>query len=263
MLINQGELTTRTQLVGLAQKLKHTLSNSLGIHERRRFRGSFSDHAEAIDAVRSGAMAGYDNNEIAQVSFEEMCKVSIWDYPIIYWLGQLLQGQTRLIDAGGHMGTKFRAFTPFLALPAAFDWAILDVPAVVRAGRELAQKEGIKALTFYDRAEDLPESEVLLASGLFQYLDESPSDFLARLKRKPQHFLINKVATREGPDVVTLERFPGAEVPYQVRNRAAFERDIKSAGYFVRDQWIIPSISRHHKAFGHMTSRGYYLELGE
>ena len=249
------------RLKAIARSGRNAVSRALRLEERKRFRGSFASHADALAAIGPRRLAGYDHDELADVSYEEMCKVHLWDYPVIHWLAKVLDGQANLIDAGGHMGTKFRAFARFIDLPDSFDWAVLDVPAIVRAGRDRASRDGLNSLSFHDETATLPTSDVLLASGLFQYLDASPSQFIAGLPRMPRHFIINKVATREGESVVTLERFPQAEVPYQVRSRVDFEADLASAGYVIRDQWDIPSYSRHHAAFGFATSRGYYAEL--
>ena len=159
------------------------------------------------------------------------------------------------------MGTKYRAFRTHLNLPANFDWAIYDVPAIVRAGRARAERDGLAGLSFYDRLEDAPASDVLLASGLLQYLDIPFAALIERLRQRPRHVLLNKVATREGPTIVTLEDFDTAEVPYQVRNRAEFLATLDQLGYDIVDQWVIPSLSREHPAFGKSTSRGFYARL--
>jgi hypothetical protein len=73
--------------------------------------------------------------------------------------------------------------------------------------------------------------------------------------------VLNKVATREGPTIVTLEDFDTAEVPYQVRDHAAFVASIEALGYVIEDSWVIPDLSRTHPAFGVSTSRGFYARL--
>jgi len=222
------------------------------------FRGAFSTYDEAMAAVRPGALAGYDHDEVADISFEKMCEVQLWDYPVLYWLDRLLPGAASLVDAGGHIGTKYRAFRPYLRLSEAFDWAVYDVPAIVRAGRVRAQRDGLRQLSFHDQLEKTPASDVLLASGLLQYLDIPFAELVTRLPAKPTHILLNKVATREGPTVVTLEDFSTAEVPYQVRDHNAFVASLDALGYDIVDQWTIPSLSRENVAFGVSVSRGFY-----
>lgn len=247
---------------GLSAKLKGAVRRVRRlIDPPRDFRGAFASHGEALAAVPKTALAGYDHDEVADVAFELMCQLRVWDYPILFWLERLLPAQQNLIDAGGHMGTKFRAFRHHLTLPADFDWAIYDVPAIVRAGRARAARDGLTGMSFHDSLEHTPPSDVLLCSGLLQYLDIPFSTFLQRLPRKPRHLLLNKVATHEKPSVFTLEAFPTGEVPYQIRNEAEFVASLSAAGYRIVDGWDIPSLSHASKAFGVSTSRGYYATL--
>lgn len=226
-----------------------------------RFRGAFASYAEAMAAVRPGALAGYDHAEIADVSFEKMCQRALWDYPIMFWLARVTPDATCLVDAGGHMGTKFRAFARELSLPEEFEWVVYDVPEIARAGRERAARDGLSGLTFYDRLEDTPPADVLLCSGLLQYIDIPFAALLQRLPKLPRHLLLNKVATREGPTIVTLEEFGMAEVPYQVRDHAEFLQTLAAQGYVIEDTWTIPTLSHTHPAFGASTSQGFYARL--
>ena len=77
--------------------------------------------------------------------------------------------------------------------------------------------EPLKNLGFmaYGRA---PSADVLLGSGLRPYPREPFEALAFRLSSRPRHILLNKVVTRDGPTVVTLENFGVAEVPYQIRN---------------------------------------------
>lgn len=229
--------------------------------ESSRFRGSFKSHAEAIASVRPGSLAGYNHSDIADVSFDKMCQRELWDYPVMYWLERLLPLTNCIVDAGGHMGTKYRAFRSHLRLPENFEWAVYDMPAIARAGRDRAQREGLTGLSFFDRLEDTPPTDVLLASGLLQYLDIELSELLRKLPAMPKHLILNKVATRDEAAIFTLEDFGTAEVPYQVRNLSEFLQSMADLGYDIEDTWNIPSLSHVHAAFGRSISRGFYARL--
>lgn len=229
----------------------------------RRFRGRFATFADAMAGVRPGLLAGYDNDAVSEVAYADMCRLELWDYPVLFWLDRLVGQASGLLDIGGHMGTKYRAFSPRLHLPAGFDWAVHDVPAIVRAGRARALREGLRGISFHDRLEQAPATGIVLASGLLQYLDEPFARLVDRLPERPRHVILNKVATREGPTVVTLEQFPGAEVPYIVRDHAGFTASLAAMGYAIRDSWTIAQLSHAHSAFGVSTSRGFYLERSD
>lgn len=227
------------------------------------FVGAHPDHASALAAVPPGALAGYDNDAVVEVAFASMCTVKVWDYPVILWLDRLKRPGLRLLDAGGHMGTKHIAFAPLLDV-AAFQWTVYDLPAIVRAARARQAAGRLPdALRFESDLAAVGGVDMLLASGLLQYLDVPFAAFLDRLQGKPAHIVLNKVATREGTSVTTLEKIGAARVPYQIRDRAGFEAEIARAGYTIRDQWEIPSLSHiiaTHPALGPSTSRGYVLE---
>lgn len=99
-----------------------------------RFRGAYLSYQEAFSAVPAEKLAGYDHTSLADVRFDAMCKIAAWDYPVLFWLQRLLPRAARVLDAGGHMGTKFRAFQNNLALGPPLEWIVCDVPAIVAAG---------------------------------------------------------------------------------------------------------------------------------
>ena len=155
---------------------------------------------------------------------------------MLYWLEQLAPQVSRIVDAGGHMGTKFRAFRNHLKLRPGCEWIVYDVPAIVKAGRERAEKDGLTGLSFTDDLASVQQVEIFLASGLLQYLDIPFPELIGKLQEKPRHILINKLAVRDGETVVTLENFGKALVPYQVRARKPFFDDIEKMGYRVVDR---------------------------
>ncbi|OAF13673.1 methyltransferase, TIGR04325 family [Bradyrhizobium centrolobii] len=229
-----------------------------------RHRGAYASFSEAVAAVRPGALVGYDNDEVVMHSFEYMSEFKLEDYPVLFWLNRLAPAANVILDAGGHLGTKYRAFGPYLELNAKVNWIIYDLPAIVRVGRQYVDEGKLRGPTFIDDLSHAPVPDVLLASGLLQYLDVPFDVFLKKLPALPRHLLLNKVQTREGPTVVTLENFGCAEIPYQIRNRTEFLATLGKLGYDVIDEWSIPSLSRTiqtHPHLGRSASCGYYARL--
>ncbi len=263
----------RSVLKGAAQTAAHGFSPLRLVRGRltylspfpRRFTGAYTSYDAAMAAARRRTMAGYDHEEIASVAFAKMCQVTPWDYPVLFWLRSLLPEIAGLVDAGGHMGTKYRAFRPLLQLDASFRWTVYDLPAIVRAGQGLAEKEGLTGLHFIERIEDAGATPLFLGSGLMQYLDMPLSALLTRLPSLPPHLILNKVALRKGEGVVTLERIGRSYVPYQMRNEAEFIGDIARLGYIQVDRWSIPSLSHAidtHPELGRSESAGFYFRRG-
>ena len=233
---------------------------------RPSFFEAYRSYEEALAAVPARSLIGYDHQDIADISFEVMCRVQPWDYPVLFWLERLLPQVSRVVDAGGHMGTKFRAFGKFLPLDDTIEWVVYDLPSIVRAGRVLAERDGLKTLRFSETPEGCPPSELLLASGLLQYLDIPFSQFVARLQQKPKHLVLNKVALREGPTIVTLENIGAAKVPYQVRNREGFMIELAALGYEVVDEWTNTALSHRivtRPDLGESSNTGFYLRMGD
>ncbi|MGQ0581264.1 MAG: methyltransferase, TIGR04325 family [Reyranella sp.] len=247
--------------------LKHAALMVLGRfralrRENVRFRGAFASFDDAVVHVRPGLLAGYDHDRVTSVSREVMQQVPLWDYPILYWLKRLAPEITRLVDAGGHIGVKYRGFGPYLELEL-IDWIVYDLPAQVRAGRAEARPQD-RTLSFVERMEDAPAADVLLASGLMPYLNEPLADLVRRMRVLPRYILLNKVVTRDGPTVVTLENFGVAEVPYHIRNAREIPDALESLGYDIIDIWIIDSLAHRiqtHPELGRATYRGYVARL--
>lgn len=228
------------------------------------FRGVYGSFQEAMGSVHTGLLAGYDHESVADVSYERMCQVIFWDWPVLYWLSKLIPVSKCLLDAGGHMGTKYRAFRGHLPLEGSFRWVVYDVPAIVRTGRERAKKDGLDKLEFIDNLKDAPAADVFLGSGLLQYLDIPFGDLLRQLPVMPRHLVLNKVATHDQPTAFTLENLSRAEVPYQIRNHNEFLEELNSLGYEIVDRWLIPYLSHTIRSRGRTVvskSHGVYARL--
>jgi putative methyltransferase (TIGR04325 family) len=194
-----------------------------------------------------------------------MCRVAPWDYPVVFWLERLLYESGCVLDAGGHMGTKYRAFRQYLRLEERkIRWIIYDLPVLVDQGKKRALEEGLNKLEFIDTLSNAPAVDIKLVSGLLQYLDIPFSDLVGQMRSLPQHIIVNKVALREEETIFTLENFGVALVPYQIRNRQVFLNEIHSMGYDIMDEWEIPSLSHvipSRSEAGRSQSAGFYLKL--
>lgn len=230
----------------------------------RRFTGAYASRDEALGSQPAGVMTGYDHDELADVAFARMCEIAPWDYPVMLWLEKLLRPGSVVLDSGGHMGTKFRAFRDILDLDRRCEWIVQDVPRIAAAGRTRALQDGLANLRFVERLEHAGRVDILLASGLLQYLDEPLPQFVRRLRPLPGHAILNKVALRDGPSVVTLERIGPSLVPYQIRDERQFLSQLDQLGYDVLDRWSIPSLSHvieTHPELGASRSAGFALRL--
>ena len=239
-----------------AARLRQTTSRAA------RFSGVYDSRAAALAVLPDAARAGYDNAEIADVSFDWMCQRAAWDYPVLYWLKTIAGEGATILDAGGHLGTKYIAFSGVWDM-SRVNWVVYDTPGIIAAAQTRQQTGKLPAeITFTDELDVLPVCDVLLASGLIQYLDMPFADFLDRLPQKPSYILVNKLPLRDGDGFFTLERIGQARVPYQIRGKAEWAADLADLGYEVVDQWDIEGLSHSiatHPWLGRNASVGYCL----
>ena len=139
-----------------------------------------------------------------------------------------------------------------------------DLPAIINTARKKRALGDIPAqIHFQDNPAATGTADLLLASGLLQYLDTPFTDFIKALPEPPMHILLNKVAMRDGDALVTLEQISPNRVPYQIRNRQNFEAELTHSGYVIRDTWLIPELAHTittHPWLGASESRGYLME---
>jgi putative methyltransferase (TIGR04325 family) len=262
-----NRLSAATKRYGIAGTVRAAMRKALSISNEppELLRGVFSTYEEAIAAVSPGLLAGYNNQEIVDECVDHFSTILPSDAPVLQWLERLLPSVTTILDAGGHVGVKYRAFREHLRLDdRQVNWIVYDTPAMVRAGRQRATREGLERLSFIEKPKDAPLIDLMLCSGLLQFLDIPFPELMRQLPARPRHLLLNKVATRDGRTVVTLVRIAGAEVPYQIRDRAEFLRSLDSLGYEIVDEWVLPEFTRPITAdpsLGASTSRGYYARL--
>ncbi|MCB1521766.1 MAG: methyltransferase, TIGR04325 family [Hyphomicrobiaceae bacterium] len=248
-----------------AMPARSLLAKSHLLIRRNGMTGAYPDRSLAMSAVPRNAVAGYNHEDVVHVSLDKMQDTKEWDYPVLLWLERLAKGsegrRLRLLDAGGHTGTKFVAFSRKIDLTN-FDWIVWDLPPMVAAGRKHAAEQGLP-ITFTSNIADTGDADVMMCSGLLQYLDIEFAELVRSLPSLPKTIILNKVATRDGPSVVTLERIGPAYVPYNVRSAAAFLEEIAGLGYDIVDSWTIDALSHgivSHPELGRSVSRGYVLQ---
>lgn len=235
-----------------------------------RFSGVFTSREHALSNLPEDQRSAYDNDDVAQVNFTTMTQRMAWDYPVIHWIRETMlkspQKQLSILDAGGHMGTKYISFADLLPLND-LNWSVYDLPAILKAARSHQAHGNVpEEIRFIDAPSDAADVDMLLASGLLQYLDVSLSHLVEQMAAPPRYILLNKVALCDGDSFVTLEKIGNASVPYQIRARAAFESELSDMGYRIVDQWPIPDLGHRistHPWLPASQSVGYMLEIDE
>ncbi|TXH57838.1 MAG: methyltransferase, TIGR04325 family [Burkholderiaceae bacterium] len=196
---------------------------------------------EAAAAAREFGQAGYDNAESAQL-YDHHVRLAAHDYPALYWINRSLdEGLKGVFDVGGAIGIKFLAFREHLARHVDLAWLVQDVPAMAKHGRELAEQRGdARQLKFTDRFEDGEGSEILLASGVLQYLPRTLGELLSTYRTLPRRIVINTAAVHPEHQFFTVNSLGTAFCPYRIQTQAGVVRGLTQLGYRLRETWISP-----------------------
>jgi putative methyltransferase (TIGR04325 family) len=206
-----------------------------------RFWGVFASREEA--AARAKAFGtrptGYDTSGMADRGRELYERMHSFDYPALLWLLRGLEDGCRtVVDLGGHLGVKYRAYRRLWDLPSDLRWIVCETPDVVEASRKLAPEDVPPGLSFTVDRSCLADADVLFASGVLQYLDDSLPAILGALPRKPRHLVLNKVPLSDGPEIWTIQNAE-ALVTYHIMNRERFLEAMAGLGYRLLDSWTV------------------------
>lgn len=204
----------------------------------RLFDGVYATFDEAMRHAPPSKPTSFDNSASAE-RYRGKLNVDIYDYPAMFWLAQsFAEGLARVADLGGSVGIKFHAFGKHMHFPAALRWLVIDLPAVIEMGREVAKEWGAKpGLEFSATPGDADGSDVLFCSGALQYLPQSLAEILDGLRRRPARIIVNTTPIHETRSFFTLNSMGTAICPYRVAARAAFIDSIVERGYRLRDDW--------------------------
>lgn len=187
-----------------------------------RFRGDFP----TWEAARA-ASSGYDNEEILRRTRDAALKVArgeaiferdsvLFDHVEFSFpaLAALLgsacrrEGQLRVLDFGGALGTSYRqlkAFHPRLRL---LSWAVVEQRNFVECGRQLFQNQELRFFHTINEAVAEGTPDVVLLSSVLQYL-EQPYALIAEICQLNSTVVVDATpcAASDG-DRVTVQSVP-------------------------------------------------------
>jgi putative methyltransferase (TIGR04325 family) len=233
------------------------------------FRGVYETFEQAISAAPKTKSIGYDNSALAeeyQSTTELKTTIHSYDYAVLFWLKSIVDINSinlSLFDFGGNVGIHFYGYEKYLNYPANFQWIVCDLPEIVNAGKELAHKRQRSELVFTCNFEEASGTDVFLASGSIQYVENLSISILGLLE-KPKHLLVNRLPLYEGEQFVTLQNGGKVFYPSYVFNQSNFIDSFKEIGYELIDIWedwndscIIP----FHPEKSLLFYRGIYFKL--
>jgi len=225
----------RVPLLGHA--LAYDYSRYFARRPPNRFRGVYASFDEASRSIPAGQRIGYDFTELDGMYRLRMEKACQSDYAVLFWLRDLIHAQTSLFDFGGHVGVSYYGWKDYLRYPPGMRWTVYEVPAIAKAGADLARERNAGNLHFTSDFAAGKDCTVFMAAGSLQYIDLSLPDILARIGSLPSHLIVNKLPLYDGDTFVTVQSTGRAFHPYRIYNRREFVDGVTALGYRVCDDW--------------------------
>ncbi|GET35774.1 methyltransferase, TIGR04325 family [Microseira wollei] len=229
------------------------------------YRGIFATTEQAIASAPKNRKIGYNHADLAKEYQSNFYKaIGSYDYPILFWLKDLLQEGSTVFDFGGNMGNHFYGYEKYIKYPQNFKWIVCELPEIIKAGEEIAAQEKRTEIVFTSQFEEAEKANILMASGSIQYLGPNFAQLLSKLNRKPNHLLLSRLPLCEGKSFVTLQNGGLVFYPVNVMNRDEFIESICGLGYKLIDSWkdrAEPCSVPFHPEFTSLVFNGLYLKL--
>lgn len=198
--------------------------------------GVFSSFAQASGASPRNGRLGYDTQEHSTMYDSRIGKLYIYDYAVAFWLSQILPQVKTVFDLGGHKGELYYGFSQRLDL-AEIVWRVCDVPTTVREGARYARQRQCNALTFTDSPQDGDGCDLLIASGVLQYLEDDLASIVRKWQKQPRFVIVNITPMYDGEEYITLQNTQLSYNPYRVFNRTKLISSLTQLGYELHDDW--------------------------
>ena len=206
------------------------------------FNGCFGSWDEAMAAIPSDRLAGWDHDAAAAI-FDAPLSRQPSVYASMFWLSQLLRPGDRIVDLGGGAAITQRLHTARAPLPRGVHWTVVETPAVARFGASLAEKGDLGGVTFVDSLDAAGACDVFFSAGAMQYMPDGLGTLGAVLAKRPRAVVLNKLPLAAAADYWTLQNFGPAVCPYRVWRRSDFIAAVTAQGYALKDAWDVVELA--------------------
>ena len=99
---------------------------------------------EARSAAPHSKLTDYDDSGYGDVANHKFIHAS--DYPVLYWLLQLIPSCSSLADFGGNVGMAYYSFRKYLHLPEEFRWIVYDLPQIIEAEKMVRESRRTRTI---------------------------------------------------------------------------------------------------------------------
>lgn len=227
----------------------------------RLFRGIYPDFAAAAASAPRHSLIGHDHPAYASGVFHSPGRPLPSDYPILFWLSEILHPGARIFDWGGNTGVSYYAYRPYLDFSESVEWIVNDVQSVITLGEELKAAQDTPGLSFTTSIAPLELCDIMVAAGSLQVIAD-PFGLLRAVARLPLHVLVNKIPVYNRPTAVTLLNNGTSFCAYRLFERGSLIQSFAEFGYSLKDEWRVPELGCHipfHAEFSVSDYSGFYF----
>lgn len=166
-------------------------------------------------------------------------------YPLLAGLmraAMMSRGRLRVLDFGGSLGSSYFQCRPWFHGLASLSWWVVEQPHYVDAGRAHFADDQLMFFPSIEAAAGRGNVDVVLCSGVLQYLSAPQDIMMQAIALKPQFIIIDRTPVIAGDaDVMCIQK---QGFPYPVRSSypvRLFARDtlmtIAEKGYFLMSEF--------------------------
>jgi putative methyltransferase (TIGR04325 family) len=204
------------------------------------YSGIYRTYDAAIQAVPRGAAIGFDDASVPGFYLDHHFVLNPNDYPVLFWLAKILKPGSAIFDFGGGLGQCWYSYEPYLQVLDQARWIVCDLPAFVRQGQELAREQAATDLQFTSDLDRSADAAIFMSNGALQYMADDLPTLLGKLRKAPDHVVINRVPMYDGEAYYTIQRTRhNSYAPYRIMNREEFCRGMRLLGYREQDRWEV------------------------
>ncbi|QWW70865.1 TIGR04325 family methyltransferase [Rhizobium sp. WYJ-E13] len=236
-------------------------ARELGIWEEFRHLNIFFDGPYADWRSAMSASGGYDAPAIlakvleatravvqGRAAYERdtvIFKERSYSHPLLAWLMYVASRsdcRLRVVDFGGALGSSYFQHRTAFAHLKELKWCVVEQPHFVKAGRTEFEDESLSFCDNLDEAIDRVQPDVVLLSGVLQYL-ENPRQFLEALLSKGVKFILidRTMAQFDVAEAPFVQHVPGwiysASYPVWFLNADELQDNFQKQGYRVLDRF--------------------------
>jgi len=207
------------------------------------YRRPFASLPEARAAIADYTSQGHEGerNVLHHLALSSAARPS--DYAALFHLLPLVPELRSVFDLGGNAGNLFYCYSHYLQMRNDLRWTVLDLPANMAAGEEIARERGAARLQFAADWTEASGVNLLLVSGALHYLETPLPQMIAALPLKPAHILLNRTPLTDGEPVAAVQVASGFRLACMLYNRTRLLGNLEALGYTLVDQWKAAELS--------------------